>query len=672
MHKTSLFKIVIAAACLLLVIVSCSKEADEAEPEDTSASPPPSIESFTANPMTVQPDSSSTLSWEVRDATSVSIDQGVGEVDPNSSVTVTPSASTTYTLTASNDVDTVDASVTVTVTTNPLAPVIESFTAVPPTIPSGDSSDLSWSVLRATEVVIDHGVGPVDSSGSIDVAPTASTTYTLTATNAEGSITAAATVTVTAAGPWTPIEATNQSLDGYNSDVFSWLDAAQKERTAAFTRNDAPDPGGSHGGILRRFSFDLPDGTNRVVTGTGANSWNGFGYLATHFGEGAGSWGDTSREHTGAYRTSFLGRHHAIHEFRWSYPLLGHTVVTTVHWFVATGKDYPVYAITYDTSAAGAGGYPSDRTIDSRSPYGDMAFTGDGTNPFVSGVAWGDKYKFSITDEPLTPQSGWDYSIPNSVPYAYSYVADPDAEMGLVQTLSWEQHNTGGSWLTDEWGRTSANPAGDFTPWVMPSNWQWPYQLNQYELSTNTDPTRSKRVAWGLMYGAVGQESYWGYGYEAEFNGHPYQSYSVYTVIGRHSVREVESQVTQVQRMLEAQLTVSDGEIVTEGIVGPGQTDPATYAKAGYNQVYGAFELTANQSGAFTCTLNAAGGDLSNPIFIVRGVSAIPTVVTLDGSALNPDEHYFASLDVATNTLWITIFAHWNGSRTLAVNPNFQ
>lgn len=76
---------------------------------------PPTIESFSANPVTVEPGGSSTLSWSVTNATSVSINQGIGAVDATGSALVSPTVQTTYTLTASNDAGSVTATATVNV-----------------------------------------------------------------------------------------------------------------------------------------------------------------------------------------------------------------------------------------------------------------------------------------------------------------------------------------------------------------------------------------------------------------------------------------------------------------------------------------------------------------------------------------------------------------------------
>src|SRR6185437_10448824 len=99
---------------------------------------------------------------------------------------------TTYTLTATNEFGSVTRAVTVTVT-GPAAPVIGSFVAVPAFIKAGETSTLSWSLSGADSVSITADVGAslgAVSGTRVVVSPTATTTYTLSATNAIGTSTA--------------------------------------------------------------------------------------------------------------------------------------------------------------------------------------------------------------------------------------------------------------------------------------------------------------------------------------------------------------------------------------------------------------------------------------------------------------------------------------------------
>jgi len=92
----------------------------------------------------------------------------------------------------------------------PAAPTA-SMTANPETIDKGQSATLTFQTTNATDVSIDQGVGTVQASGSQQVSPSESTTYTLTAKGAGGSQTATARVTVNAPPPPPPPPTTSMS-----------------------------------------------------------------------------------------------------------------------------------------------------------------------------------------------------------------------------------------------------------------------------------------------------------------------------------------------------------------------------------------------------------------------------------------------------------------------------
>jgi hypothetical protein len=73
------------------------------------------VNAFTVSPASIEPGDDATLSWDVSNATSVSIDRGIGTVSASGSETVSPEATTTYTLTAIGAGPAATASVTVTV-----------------------------------------------------------------------------------------------------------------------------------------------------------------------------------------------------------------------------------------------------------------------------------------------------------------------------------------------------------------------------------------------------------------------------------------------------------------------------------------------------------------------------------------------------------------------------
>jgi len=78
-------------------------------------------------------------------------------------------------------------------------PVISSFDAYPNPIHYRESTTLSWNVTNATTIEIDRGIGQVGATGSKQVGPlTETTTYTLRATNNDGTTTKACVVEVKA------------------------------------------------------------------------------------------------------------------------------------------------------------------------------------------------------------------------------------------------------------------------------------------------------------------------------------------------------------------------------------------------------------------------------------------------------------------------------------------
>jgi len=155
----------------------------------------PIVNIFSASPSTINQGESSTLTWAVSEADTVTITPEVGKVASSGSTTVSPVVTTVYTLTATNGAGSVTATATVTVI--PLSePIVNIFSASPSTINQGESSTLTWSVSDADKVNINPWVGPIESSGSTTVSPVVTTVYTLTATNTAGSVTATTTVTV--------------------------------------------------------------------------------------------------------------------------------------------------------------------------------------------------------------------------------------------------------------------------------------------------------------------------------------------------------------------------------------------------------------------------------------------------------------------------------------------
>src|SRR5258708_5562867 len=133
------FAVIALALTLVVFAGGCKKKvAATAPPPPVVTSPPPpapaptpaapTVTQFTAEPTSIQRGQSSTLRWEVSgNATSVSIDQGIGGVQNTGNRSVSPSDSTTYTPSATGPGGSNTATATLSVSAPPPPP--------PPTTP---------------------------------------------------------------------------------------------------------------------------------------------------------------------------------------------------------------------------------------------------------------------------------------------------------------------------------------------------------------------------------------------------------------------------------------------------------------------------------------------------------------------------------------------------------
>jgi len=129
----------------------------------------------------------------------------------------------------------------------PAKPSISSFEAEPSTIERGQSATLRWTVTgEAATITIEPGVGSVPATGSRQVFPSNTTTYSLTATNEGGSTRMTATVNVTApapAAPAAPAKPRRSISEALSSDVqdalFDYDSATIREDARAALSRDA-------------------------------------------------------------------------------------------------------------------------------------------------------------------------------------------------------------------------------------------------------------------------------------------------------------------------------------------------------------------------------------------------------------------------------------------------
>jgi len=183
---------------MLLMLGGCPRGAEPIQPP-----PPAVVSSFTATPkLLTTPGEMVTLAWETKDATRVSIEQvGKGQLNidgaaASGTTQVAVSAGATFVLTAVGEggTDSAVQSVAFEGVTGSAQ-----FEALPRQIDPGQTTTLVWNVPGAQSVTITPAGGAAldlrgqTSTGSVVVAPAASTRYTLTA----GTLSATVDVEVT-------------------------------------------------------------------------------------------------------------------------------------------------------------------------------------------------------------------------------------------------------------------------------------------------------------------------------------------------------------------------------------------------------------------------------------------------------------------------------------------
>ena len=180
--------------------------------------PLPSV-NFTSSQSSILAGESVSLSWITTNAESIAIDNGIGTVAESGTLDVSPTATTTYTITASGPGGTAVSSLTIVVTYP--EPTVQ-LTATPDTILAGESAVLGWTTTNADSITIDNGIGPVDASGTLDVSPTATTTYTITASGIGGTAVSSVTIIVTNPEPTVQLTATPDTILAGESAVLGW------------------------------------------------------------------------------------------------------------------------------------------------------------------------------------------------------------------------------------------------------------------------------------------------------------------------------------------------------------------------------------------------------------------------------------------------------------------
>jgi len=211
----------------------------QSSPEAKSDQPAKPTITFTATPLSINQGSSATLAWTSSNATSVSIDNGIGNVGLSDSRQITPAVNTTYIATATGPGGSASASVAITVVPRPTITVAVD----PSTVRAGQTATITWNSSNATSVTFDNGIGSVAASGSRTVTPSNTTSYTATAVGPAGTMTAGTTVTVVFP-PTIALSATPPSITQGDSTTLSWT-SSNTESVAIDNNIGAEPPNGS-------------------------------------------------------------------------------------------------------------------------------------------------------------------------------------------------------------------------------------------------------------------------------------------------------------------------------------------------------------------------------------------------------------------------------------------
>ncbi len=151
-------------------------------------SPLPRILNFKAVPPAIATGEKAQLCFQLQDAASVQIDQGVSHLAAGTEeqcVGVAPAQTTTYRLTAVNS-EGKTSSRQATIKVSKPGPQIVSFSAQPGSLRDGGNVRLCYEVVNADSLQIDHGVGAVrPPKGCVDAKVSETTTFNLTATGAD-------------------------------------------------------------------------------------------------------------------------------------------------------------------------------------------------------------------------------------------------------------------------------------------------------------------------------------------------------------------------------------------------------------------------------------------------------------------------------------------------------
>jgi mannan endo-1,4-beta-mannosidase len=472
-------------------------------------------------------------------------------------------------------------------------------------------------------------------------------------------------------------------------NLITWKDSRNADRRMTL------------GAYLHQYDFTFDDGLQVVTRSANDDAFGheGFGYVVSHNTQTENSPLGKVNVPTKVETTVFSGGHHAIHRVEFVYDRdkepggFGIKIPVVIEWFVATGRDHPVWAVTWKMGEAAN---PQNRNLndyrmDVRGPYGSLNFDGAANRnqgDAIGGVAWGDfGLKFTTTDAQLTLDSPWTYNVLNAVCFVQAWTANENAEMGIVHTRVADQEMGYQDRVVGrERGHTSSENylnkgncsdfGGDNRNYAVPCISGWPYQLMNFDWDPTagkpaSEATGTKLIAWGSPYGWLGAASFNLFDFSATADGRGDRSYATFIVLGPKTrfnnqggdqAGDVAITIKAVEALNATTISnVNPGSLVTQAAKGPGATQMKNIPN-GYDDRYAAYTLKASDNQVAFMFTPAVGTLVKNPIFLVQNYTAgqLPRI-TVNGDPItvnsDADTGAFVSFNPATNELWATLNA---------------
>jgi hypothetical protein len=422
------------------------------------------------------------------------------------------------------------------------------------------------------------------------------------------------------------------AIYGRPNHLITWTDQAGKERKAALVKS------GDHTGICQYLTYF--DGANKVTVSPGSPNADplnsGIGSMCHH--------GSSVFYMQGALSLRWSGAGMAV--FDWTGAIDG--AVETITWTFMDGHEYFQWAETVNAKGGTKAG-------DSRGPYATIDW--DGMGGPAEGVEYGAKKYFK---QPLLSGSGfpdrsgpWTLGGTCDIPYAWEWAHN--REIGYLATQTFAQQNQGVPAWSDGLpaGGSSMDPNGE--------TWRTDYQMNFYD--------QGIKITWGQPYGwmnnsadataAACLKGGWGqYSLSIVLDGRPEG--------GVMRVRD-ENRAIHSGKVAFAAAT---GAVKTQGPVGTANPALQTLSPAGYDHNYRAWwAVAAGNQASVSLDIGDAEVSLASPVFRFSEMSAPPSAITLNGSALTEGKDYFVSLDAAGKEVWVTIAKTLRGANRIVLSP---